>query len=451
MDDSYPVILTNKAQKDDRKKGSIKELTLLELQKETRRLFKDEFDKSDVTYAVEGQEDMELEEDDDIETEWEELNGESDDDDEDHDEDDAEDEESGKKPLRIVVTFTLRKIEIRPPAPVGVRTIKKSSTTVTFSWGIGPHKLDNTQISSLKFEIIQQIPKINQDKPIIIQCNPIADSSEKYVVKISGLTPNTRYQFVVRSVLFVADENENKYSDSSKPQDFNTTKIVSMNANQLPTTISPPTDLQVIALYPDKVILAWNHAIEDYNNNNYDYEYYIEESDYYGGEIVAATEDQHFLELHNLTPSTQYTFVCKAKYYDPQRKLSDQYYRNTQIISSPTNTVTITTPEEKSSIDDYKTRPIDKARWTKQGMELELFWSAPESFRGKIEYQLMDKIQNKILGPPINKLPVIISTGDGKSIFGTKSGKYTIQVSPILIDERQKQRVTGKPYDIQIS
>ena len=100
-------------------------------------------------------------------------------------------------------------------------------------------------------------------------------------------------------------------------------------------------------------------------------------------------------------------------------------------------------------MDGYRTRPIEKPRWTKQGPELELTWSAPQSFHGRIEYELMDKIQNKIMGS-INKLPVTISTGDGKSIFGTKSGKYTIQVSPILIDE-EDQRVRGKPYDIQIS
>lgn len=449
MDDSYPVILINQG---NRRSGSIKELTILELKKETRRLFKDLYDRSEVKYCVEGQDDIEIEDDDDIQTEWEELNGESDDDDdEDHDEDDAEDEDRGKKPLRIVVVFTLRKIEIKPPKPVAFRIEDISSTHVTFSWTNGPHKLDNTQISSLKFEIVQQRPKINQDKPIIIPFNPIAESKEKYVVKISGLTADTQYQFIIRSVLFVTEENMNKFSDSSDPQSFRTKNIMSTNANQIPKTISPPTDLQVVALYPDKVILVWNHAIEDYNNSNFDYEYYIEESDCFQGEIVAATEDQHFLELHNLTPSTQYTFVCKAKYYDPERKLSDQYYRNNQIISSPTNTVTITTPEEKTTIDDYKTRPIDKARWTKQGNELELFWSAPESFRGKIEYQLMDKIQNKILGPPVSKLPVVISTGDGKSIFGTKSGKYTIQVSPILIEEDTNQRVMGKPYDIQIS
>ena len=422
MDDSYPIILNNNG---IRKSGSIKELTMLELQRETRRLFKDEFDKSTVKYAVEGQDDIFLESNDDLDTEWEELNGDSDDDNED-DDDDAEDEDKRKKPLRIVLIFTIKKIEIKPPKPISFRIESKSSTTVTFSWKLGHNKsaLDQTQISSLKFEIIQQLPQIDNDNGVIVQCNPITNSAEKYVLKLSGLQPQTRYQFVIRSVLY--HENQNKYSDSSEPQTFDTSKYVSLKHSQIPRIIAPPTDLQVIALYPHRVILAWNH-VTDYEHDNYDYEYYIEETDVFGGDIVAATEDQHFLQLVELTPCTQYTFVCKAKYYDPQRRLSDHYYRDSAIVSAPTNTVTIITPEEKTTIDDYKTRPIDKARWTKQGTELELIWNAPESFHGRIEYELMDKIQSKIMGS-VNKLPVTMSTGEANLYLAQNLGNIQFRL-----------------------
>eukprot|EP01084_Bolivina_argentea_P224769 380010_1 len=142
----------------------------------------------------------------------------------------------------------------------------------------------------------------------------------------------------------------------------------------------------------------------------------------------------------SLYPSTQYTFVCKAKYYDPERKLSDAYYVNDALISSPTNAVTITTPQMNTNRNDYRTRSIDKVRWVKRGNELELFWSAPESFVGKIEYELRDKMQGNMLLGTANKLPVTISTGDrGHSIFENPSGQYVITVKPIFVADNDEK------------
>eukprot|EP01083_Nonionella_stella_P097365 273657_1 len=441
MDDSFPIILSNR---EEVRKGNIKELTISALERETQRLFRDEFTQCTAKYMADDATLVTLDDDDDLETEWGVLNPESSDEDSDDDDSDNENEDKQTKALRILVFFKIKKMEIQCPQPVEVRVTNIKSTTAVFEWRIARHTLTKTQMSALQFEIQQLSSKT------VTKCNVIVDHNGLYQIKLSGLCAMTPYKFVRRSLLCT---NHNAiFSDTCEPFEFETSKDLLTQPNDIPRDIPAPTDLQVIALYPNRVTLAWNHtAIE--HLKHYDFEYYIEERDVFTGDC-AATEDGNLIEIMSLYPSTQYTFVCKAKYYDPERKLSDAYYVNDALISSPTNAVTITTPQMNTNRNDYRTRSIDKVRWVKRGNELELFWSAPESFVGKIEYELRDKMQGNMLLGTANKLPVTISTGDrGHSIFENPSGQYVITVKPIFVadNDEKMERVEGKPYDIQIA
>jgi len=452
MDSKYPVILINN---NVAKKGNLKELTLRNLQNETRKLFRDQFDHSDVTFETE--EGVELDNDADIVTEFEDIN-EDDDDDEDDEDHDDDDDDDGMEPekeataLRITVTFTPKKVVIKPPKPVQFRAEKTNSCSVILRWLLGDHQLEKTQISSLEFEIKQLEPKLsNVDDNVVLKhkCCPGTTANAPYLIKLSGLKSSTSHTFVIRSALYDTKEAQYFYSESSEPLQVTTRRNQLISPHDIPQQITPPTELQVIELNHDSAVLAWNHVTDDSVIS--DYEYYISESDVFGGETIAATEDSHFVKVFNLMPSTRFTFVCRAKYYDPERKLSDQYYQNEKFMSTATNAVTIETPEEKVSAADFRMRSIEKVKWVKRRNELELFWEPPTTFCGKIRYQISDKVSNTVLGDA-EKLPVVISTGDNKSIFGRNSGKYIIGVLPILIDEKDpKNPVYCKEYDIQIT
>eukprot|EP01084_Bolivina_argentea_P285582 489770_1 len=443
MDESYPIILISDV---DKKKGTLKELTLLELSRETIRLFREECKLNDVEYWVN---EIQIEDDNDLETEFEAINGSDNEDENEDSDDDAEEEKKDFKFMFIRLEFKLKKIKICVPKPIKVGINNIQSTTVIFDWILDTTTLNENQLSALSFEIQQIFPKMDKINSLITKCNPITNNNERYEIKLSGLHPETHYKFSIVSIL--KHENKNIYSELCDIIDFETQSFI--KSHNIPHEIEGPTDLQVIALYSDSVILSWNH-----NNPNilskYDYEYYIYEQDVFGNEIIAATEDNHFIRIKHLSPLTQYTFICKSKYYDPERLLSDMYYQHTQIISTSTNSVTIITPQNKINIYDYKTRTINKVRWRwiEKQNQLELFWVAPESFYGRIEYEIMDKIQGKIIGNCC-KLPVIITTDNkNKSIFEKQNGKYIITVKPILInDDEKEEQIYCEPYDIEIT
>ena len=186
-------------------------------------------------------------------------------------------------------------------------------------------------------------------------------------------------------------------------------------------------------------------------SEDYDFEYLIYENDYYGGQQVAGTEDENMFEFKNLTPSTQYSFIVRAKYYDPERKLSDAHFQKTK--SAPSNILKITTPEKGTTIQDFETRTVEQARWRKDGHDLELMWSAPETFYGRIQYEILDGVQKKVLGTTC-KVPVVLSTGErGKSMWGEKKGSFIITVRPIFVDDDDEKvpRVEAQHHDIEIS
>eukprot|EP01083_Nonionella_stella_P185087 673949_1 len=165
MDDSFPIILSNR---EEVRKGNIKELTISALERETQRLFRDEFTQCTAKYMADDATLVTLDDDDDLETEWGVLNPESSDEDSDDDDSDDENEVKQTKALRIHVFFTIKKVKIQCPQPVAVRVTNIKSTTAVFEWQIGTHTLTQTQTSSLQFELQQLSPKldINPDRMV---------------------------------------------------------------------------------------------------------------------------------------------------------------------------------------------------------------------------------------------------------------------------------------------
>ena len=124
------------------------------------------------------------------------------------------------------------------------------------------------------------------------------------------------------------------------------------------------------------------------------FEYVLHEHDNFGGARIAATEDEQQLRVHALAPSTSYTFE-RAELYDALRKLSDAHFDGqlrgaTPRPSAPSNRVSLTTPGAQQRLGDFATRSVEHPRWLKNDQQLELSWTAPETFCGRIRYEVID-------------------------------------------------------------
>ena len=248
----YPILFLRQNKAD--KHGNISELTMDALRRETQRLFKKELKKNDVEFYDESFK-IKMEENDDLEDEYDRImdsdsDNESDSDSDSDSEDDDDMKSGGKRQpaIKIRLRFILRNIDITPPIPTGVhyhdRYIK--ATTAVLDWKLPlNHNLSAEQISSLEFEVLQQLPKIQNGDFLVAKCNPLTDQSQKYMIKLHGLLPKTDYQFKIRSVLY--HKGEKKISGDSELVMFKTTPFKGLQRTDISSlpTIPPPSDLQV--------------------------------------------------------------------------------------------------------------------------------------------------------------------------------------------------------------
>ena len=168
-----------------------------------------------------------------------------------------------------------------------------------------------------------------------------------YTFNVSGLQPDSRYKFIVRS------KNEEGWSKPSNLRDGNTLSLPALPAKPNPPVIKMcnPTAVKLVVVAPENTcsinspIVAWK--VSGYSQSN-------EEVDkYYPQDEIDFLKGSSSLDITDLHPNQQYTLQLLAK--------------NENGWSEPSETfkihIAVPSPPENVRVSSNRTHSVIKIRW----------------------------------------------------------------------------------------